>query len=431
MVGGGSASGTFEVSANAFLQFGGSYTLSVAASVTGAGSANFSSGTINAGGTYNLTGTNTFSGAAVNFSGNYALTNRPLTISAGAVNFNAGGVVNLTGLTLSGGTLGGTLPVPVNGPFAWSGGVLANAGGVTLNGTSSLTGAGNNSMQLDGLLINAGTLTWGGSGNNLLFASGTLTNLATGTITITADVSTSNGGGANVFGNAGLLRKTGGTGTTAMNSGVAFVNSGDVQVQSGTFNVVGGGSASGTFEVSANAFLQFGGSYTLSVAASVTGAGSANFSSGTINAGGTYNLPSILNARAIRINSESATMPAPASNNKCLILILPINISITDVAKNNAAVERFAGTIRMQTMITGVTIGINAFLKSFILSWFIESMRATYMISASLARSDVWIVRPIPGKVSHREAELIFVPRTSVSSNSGTEIYRKICDNLE
>ena len=155
--------------------------------------------------------------------------------NANTLTLNGASTVGANGaFNLGGGTLGGTGSFTVNGPFAWSGGVLANAGGVTLNGTSSLTGAGNNSMQLDGLLINAGTLTWGGSGNNLLFASGTLTNLATGTITITADVSTSNGGGANVFGNAGLLRKTGGTGTTAMNSGVAFVNSGDVQVQSGT-----------------------------------------------------------------------------------------------------------------------------------------------------------------------------------------------------
>src|ERR1035441_9469247 len=103
-------------------------------------SANFSGGTVNAGGIYNLTGTNTFSGATVNFSGSYAITNQPVTISAGTVNFNAGGIVKLTGLTLSGGTLGGTLPVPVNGPFTWSSGVINNTGGATLNGTSSLGG---------------------------------------------------------------------------------------------------------------------------------------------------------------------------------------------------------------------------------------------------------------------------------------------------
>jgi hypothetical protein len=147
------------------------------------------------------------------------------------VNFNAGGTVNLTGLTLSGGTLGGTVPVPVNGPFTWSSGYINNTGGVTLNGTSSLNGVGNNSMQLYGPLINAGALTWSGSGANLYINGGTLTNLATGTITISADVSSATSG---TIGNAGLLRKTGATGTTTLNA--AFVNTGDVQVQSGTLS---------------------------------------------------------------------------------------------------------------------------------------------------------------------------------------------------
>ena len=289
MAGGGLASGTFEVSANATLQFGGTtYTLSAASNVTGAGKAIFSSGTINAAGTYDLA-TNTFSGATVNFSGNYTITGQPVTISAGAVNFNAGGTVNLTGLTMSGGALGGTLPVPVNGPFSWSSGTINNTGGVTLNGAGSLSGVGAGAMTLSGPLINAGALTWSGSGNNLVVSSGTLTNLAAGTITITTDISGVSGGGFNSFGNAGLLRKTGGTGTTTLS--VPFANTGDVEVQSGTLDMAGGGSASGTFEVSANAAVQFvGATYTLSAASSVTGAGKAIFTSGTINASGTYNL---------------------------------------------------------------------------------------------------------------------------------------------
>jgi len=39
-------------------------------------------------------------------------------------------------------------------------------------------------------------------------AAGTLTNLAAGTISITADVSALNVGGGDTIGNAGLLRKT-------------------------------------------------------------------------------------------------------------------------------------------------------------------------------------------------------------------------------
>jgi hypothetical protein len=131
------------------------------------------------------------------------------------------------------------------------------------------------------------------------------------------------------------------------------------------------------------------------------------------------------------MNNESATIPTPASNSKCLILILPINIRITAVAKSKAEVERFAGTIRIQTMRTGVTIGIKADLKSLILSWFIDSIRATYIMSASFAKSEVWMVRPIPGKVNQRDAEFKFVPITSVNNNRGTDMKRKICDSLE
>jgi len=97
----------------------------------------------------------------------------------------------MNALTLSGGTLGGTLLLTVTGPFTWSSGNIYNTGGVTLNGTSTLSGAGTAAMQLSGLLINAGALSWGGSGQNLAL-SGILTNLAAGTITLTADVFTFN-----------------------------------------------------------------------------------------------------------------------------------------------------------------------------------------------------------------------------------------------
>ena len=245
LAGGGSASGTFEVLANATLQFGNSYTLGPASSVTGAGTVLMSSG--------NLT------------------VNTPATMA-------------VTNLILSGGILNGNAPVFVNGPFTWSGGTINNTGGVTLNGTSSLSG-GNGIMWLYGLLINAGTLTWGGSGNNLYINGGILTNLASGTITISADVSTTTRG---TIGNAGLLRKAGTSGTTTLTS--ALVNSGDVQAQSGTLDLAGGGSASGTFEVLANATLQFGNSYTLGPASSVTGAGTVLMSSGTVTLNGSLSL---------------------------------------------------------------------------------------------------------------------------------------------
>jgi hypothetical protein len=215
--GGGSASGTFEVSADATLQFANkNYTLGAASSVTGAGTAIFSGGTVNLSGPLSMSGTNIINGGtlAVNAPGSMAVTNL---------------------IILSGGSLNGNAPVAVNGPFTWSNGSIYNTGGVTLNGASSLNGAGNSTMQLYGLLINAGALTWSGSDQNLYISGGALTNLASGSITISADVSV---GGGGTIGNAGLLRKTGTPGTTTLNA--TFVNTGDVQVQSGTLNLAGG-----------------------------------------------------------------------------------------------------------------------------------------------------------------------------------------------
>jgi hypothetical protein len=142
---------------------------------------------------------------------------------------------------------------------------------VTLNRMSSLSGVGEDNMELDGLLINAGTLTWSGSGDNLDFNSGTLTNLATGTITITADVSTD---GSGTIGNAGLLRKAGTTGTTTLN--VDFVNTGVIEVDSGTLAVPGGfsmGAGALTVALSGIGTGQFG---QLAVSGSVTLNGTLN-----------------------------------------------------------------------------------------------------------------------------------------------------------
>jgi hypothetical protein len=202
--------------------------------------------------------------------------------NANSLTLNGASTVGTNGsFNLGGGTLSGAGSLTVNGPFTWSSGTINNTGGVTLNGASSLSGIGTAAMTLSGLLINAGTLTWNGSGQNLyIYYSGALSNLAAGTIIISADVSSYGGGGT--IGNAGLLRKTGTTGATTLNA--SFVNSGDVQVQSGTLNLAGGGSASGTFEVSANAWL-IPNAYTLSSPSSLTGAGTV-LVSGTLNLNG-------------------------------------------------------------------------------------------------------------------------------------------------
>jgi hypothetical protein len=227
------------------------------------GTLNVQSGTVglNFGGTQSGS-VNVASGAMLNFSGathtvlaGFSATGPgTLMISGGEVDFNSLTASPVSNLTLTGGTLGGTGLLAVNGPFVWSYGEITNTGGVTLNGTSSLNGAGDDTMILFGYLINAGALTWSGSGQNLYIYNGTLTNLASGTITTIADVS-SDGDGS--LGNAGLLIKTNTTGTTTLSAD--FVNTGTLDVQSGTISLTGGyTSKNGTLDFGISGATNYG-----------------------------------------------------------------------------------------------------------------------------------------------------------------------------
>ena len=198
--------------------------------------------------------------------------------------------------------------IVASGPLNWASGVIS--GGVVECNGGSLSGAGDSTMVLNGLLVNAGPLTWGGSGNNLVFSSGTLTNLAAGTITIVADANSAYYGAGDVgtIGNAGVLRKTGTPGTTTL--GTPFVNTGDVQVESGELDLNSGGSASGTFEVSANGTLRFdSGSYTLSSGSSITGAGTVWMAGATVTETGSLYLSgtNIISGGTLTVNAP-ATM---------------------------------------------------------------------------------------------------------------------------
>ena len=121
----------------------------------------------------------------------------------------------------------------------------------------------------------------------------------------------------------------------------------------------------------------------------------------------------------IDMNNPKTNMPIPINEAMYFKAILPTNIRIIQVANRTAAVEKFAGKIKAQVISTGSIIGINADLKSLILSCLIDNARATNRINASLARSDVWKDKLIIGSVSQRLASLRFVPIASVNSSNG------------
>ena len=62
-----------------------------------------------------------------------------------------------------------------------------------------------------------------------------------------------------LFDNFGTFRKSGTTGVTTLDAGVAFINPGLVQVQSGTLVITGGTSSGGTFTTASGAIIDFSG----------------------------------------------------------------------------------------------------------------------------------------------------------------------------
>ena len=221
------------MSAGATLEFGGgTHTLTAASSVNAAsGAVSFSSGTVTVAGSYN-TGTTTTIAGAVTFSGTVTGVGSALTIT-GTATFNSSDVTIATLNLQSSGVLGGSANVNVTGTANWSGGTMTGAGatnipaGATLNLTTGL----NNHLFLARALNNAGTaiLTQGGASGTVFFLqSGTFNNQAGGVFDIRADRGINSNGGTNLFANAGVVRKSAGTGLSTV--GIPFNNNGTVEV---------------------------------------------------------------------------------------------------------------------------------------------------------------------------------------------------------
>ena len=112
-------------------------------------------------------------------------------------------------------------------------------------------------------------------------------------------------------------------------------------------------------------------------------------------------------------------------------LMRPINIRTRHVTNKIAAVEKFAGKIKIVTAMTGIITGRNPFLKFSTSSCFLLSTLARYMMRNNFAISELWNVRLTIGTVSQRLASFRLVPETSVNSSKGKVSIRPICDILE
>ena len=279
--------------AGLFDKTGGTGTSVINDSFNNTGTVQADSGTLSLAYAGTYSGTNTANGTAVlDFSGGthnlsagcWLAGSGTIRLSAATLNVNGpcAGAPSVV-MSMTGGTLAGPGTLTLASPLNWTGGTIS--GNVQCNG-GSISGSYGNPMYLTGgTLINTGTMTLGG-GTYMYNGSGSvISNL--GTFNVVVDVGTvANGSGPRTIYNAGLFRKTAGSGV----SGIAevFNNTGTVEADSGTLSLQGGGSNSGTNAAIGTGTLTFsGGTHTLGASSWITGTGTVGCSGGTVNFSGT------------------------------------------------------------------------------------------------------------------------------------------------
>ena len=196
----------------------------------------------------------------------------------------AGTTINTGNVTWSGGNIGDDVGTVFNqGNLVWTGGNVVGNSGLTNEGSLTITGNGGQAIGavykdsswyihfLPGVLTNAGTITHAADGVLAMGSGTTLNNLAGAVYDWQGDGQFGgipyydspfyyqNSGGT--INNAGLFRKSAGTGTSSIPS-ASFNNTGTVEVDSGTLTLQGGLTQSvgniltgGTWDVKANSTL--------------------------------------------------------------------------------------------------------------------------------------------------------------------------------
>ncbi len=205
-----------------------------------------------------------------------------LVLTNGTLTLNG----TVTNLLLGGGTLAGNTTIA--GIMRWTNGVLGNSGTaltVAFNSILVLAGVNGTDYTLGEYLTNAGTIDLE-SGNLLLNGNdfGSLNNLPGGLLNLQADVSIDDSGGGPGVINQGRVLKTGGTGTSSINS--AFNNIGILAVETGTVNLSASYTLTGgTLSFGLNSLVNFG-KINLSGAAGLAGTVSASLNNGYVPIGG-------------------------------------------------------------------------------------------------------------------------------------------------
>ncbi|HEV7571716.1 MAG TPA: LamG-like jellyroll fold domain-containing protein [Thermoanaerobaculia bacterium] len=251
-------------------------------------------------------------GATLTGNGNYQLAAGQIAVSAAGLTVNH--------MTLAGGNLdihgGGSLSTTSTGVIDWNAdATLSGAGTLNVAAGGTLNVSGFGTRYIDGGTINnSGTINWSGGNNISVYDSGVINNLAGGLFLATNDqiIYFHCCLPGQAFNNAGTFRKTTATNTTTITSN-GFNNSGTVDIQSGTLNLTSGGTSSAIFNAGAAGRLLFNGAtYTLSGAATLTGAGNFEINGGQVNVTGSAIAVNRLTMNGGTLNVTGAISTTPA-----------------------------------------------------------------------------------------------------------------------
>jgi uncharacterized repeat protein (TIGR01451 family) len=231
-------------------------------------------------GTFTVASTSTVTGAGT------------LAINGATADISSGANVTWPNVNLNAGTIAGAGTLHVSGTFNWLGGTIGGSGPRVLDSTSTPT-IGCATCTLDGAALQLqASATF--SGSALVFSNGASLTIDPGkTLSVSNDGDVTNGGGAaSAIINNGTLIKNGGTGNSTFEPAVN--STGTVGVTTGVFAFAGGGTNSGSFNITAPGNLSFpSGTQTMS-GGSINGTGTLSVHGATVTVGVPVNVGALL-----------------------------------------------------------------------------------------------------------------------------------------
>jgi len=226
-----------------------------------------------------------------------------IRIDGATLNVNTDVAFDVPGLTeMRSGTISGTGVLSINGPFTWTGGTMSGAGTTSTSGPTKISGSFGKGLGGGWHLNTSGLTTWTDPGG--IGTSGMPFINNTGVWDVQNDASISPGSCCATFNNGGLFRKTAGAPTSSTSINIPFNNSGSTESRAGVLKLLGGGSSTGTYSVTAGNVLEFtvgvSSSYTLNTGARMSGDGTIRITgiSLNVNADVAFDVPGLTEMRS-------------------------------------------------------------------------------------------------------------------------------------